>query len=140
MITHISERVIASVFGDHWLDKKSALRANYGLPPAKEGRMQVSTILCRAGLVLSLVVLLANPSPALRASAAAAWYVAPEGADTNNCAQPATPCATINGALGQASPGDTLYVAAGTYTSDDGPVVLLSKNATLSGGWDAGFT
>ena len=102
--------------------------------------MRVSTIICRAGLVLSLVVLLANPSPALPASAAAAWYVAPEGADTNNCAQPATPCATINGALGQASPGDTLYVAAGTYTSNDGPVVLLSKNATLSGGWDAGFT
>ena len=102
--------------------------------------MQVSTILCRAGLVLSLALLLANPSPALPASAAAAWYVAPEGADANNCAQPATPCATINGALEQASPGDTLYVAAGTYTSDEDPVVLLSKNATLSGGWNAGFT
>ncbi len=102
--------------------------------------MRISTIICRATAVVSLVVLLVNPSATLPASAAGAWYVAPDGADTNHCAQPATPCATISGALGQASPGDTLYVAAGTYTSDDGPVVLLSKNATLSGGWDAGFT
>ena len=102
--------------------------------------MRVSNIIRRATVVVSLLVLLVNPSAALPVSAAAAWYVAPDGADTNHCAQPATPCATINGALGQASAGDTVYVAAGTYTGNGGPVVLLSKNATLSGGWDAAFT
>ena len=102
--------------------------------------MRISTIVCHTTAVVSLVVLLANLSAALPASAAAAWYVAPHGADTNHCAQPATPCATINGALGQASSGDTVYVAAGTYTGSDGPIVLVSKNAMLSGGWDAGFT
>lgn len=40
--------------------------------------------------------------------AAGPWYVAPGGNDSNDCLNPATTCATINGALGKASSGDTI--------------------------------
>jgi Zn-dependent metalloprotease len=71
------------------------------------------------------------------------WYVATTGSNTNNCQTPATACATINGALGKTGfiAGDTVLVGDGTYT---GPglqqVVLLDKNVSLSGGWNATFT
>jgi hypothetical protein len=68
------------------------------------------------------------------------WYVSTHGNDTNDCASPAKPCATINGAIDKASAGDTVNVAIGTYTRDTGPwVVYIDKGVTLSGGWDEGF-
>jgi uncharacterized repeat protein (TIGR01451 family) len=68
------------------------------------------------------------------------WFVAPGGDDVlNDCLSPSTPCATINGAIGKASAGDTIYVAVGTYTGAGDEVVLIDKDTTLSGGWDAGF-
>ncbi len=68
-------------------------------------------------------------------------YVAPGGDDAGSCTSPAAPCASINGALAKANPGNTIYVATGTYTSTAANrVVTLGKNVTLSGGWDAGFT
>ena len=49
-----------------------------------------------------------------------AWYVAPGGNDGSDCLSPATPCATINGALQKPdqslAPGDTIRVAVGVYT------------------------
>ena len=36
--------------------------------------------------------------------------------------------------------GDTILVATGVYTGTGTEVVLLNKNATLSGGWNAAFT
>ncbi len=68
------------------------------------------------------------------------WYVAPSGNDSNPCTSPATACATINGAIAKASPGDTIYVTTGTYTGTGDEVVLLDKNVTLSGGWNNAFT
>jgi len=55
-----------------------------------------------------------NNSAAL--AAAATWYVATTGDDTNDCLTTSTPCATINGAIGKAIDGDTILVASGTYT------------------------
>jgi len=73
-----------------------------------------------------------------------AWYVAVGGNDNNDCLSPATACASINGALGKPGigliAGDTILVATGVYTSTGTEVVLLNKNVTLSGGWNAGFT
>ena len=61
------------------------------------------------------------------------------GIDTGECSQPASACATINYAISKALPGDTIYVATGKYTSTSGTeVVTISKNITLSGGWDPG--
>jgi hypothetical protein len=88
--------------------------------------------------LLAGLVLVASGSG--RAAAAATWYVAPTGADTNSCAAPASPCATPNGAVGKASDGDTIEVATGTYTGSGGEVVLVDKKVTLAGGWNASFT
>jgi hypothetical protein len=94
--------------------------------------------LLAAGGLLSLVMTLLLTHPG---RAAGPWYVAPGGHDGNDCLSPATPCATINGALGKASSGDTVYVAIGTYTGcGTNEVALLDKSVTLSGGWDAAFT
>jgi uncharacterized repeat protein (TIGR01451 family) len=70
------------------------------------------------------------------------WYVSPSGNDGNDCQSPATPCATINGALGKANflTGDTVLVAVGTYTGSSDEVVLLDKSLRLFGGWDGTFT
>ncbi len=69
-------------------------------------------------------------------------YVATTGSDANDCATSLTPCATINGAIGKAGSGDTVYVAIGTYTGTSSEVVTISynKNITLSGGWDETFS
>jgi Zn-dependent metalloprotease len=68
------------------------------------------------------------------------YYVATTGNDSNSCTAPASPCATINGAIGKAADGDTIKVAVGTYTGTGAEVVLVNKSVTLSGGWDATFT
>ena len=74
------------------------------------------------------------------ASPPATWRVAPTGNDATCTAVPTpAPCATIQGAIGKAASGDTIAVAVGTYTGAADPVVDLTKNLTLSGGWDAAF-
>ena len=74
--------------------------------------------------------------------AAGSWYVAPGGSDANTCAAPDVACASINGALNKPDfvAGDTILVATGVYTGNGEQVVLLSRDATLSGGWNASFT
>ncbi|HEY7536096.1 MAG TPA: hypothetical protein VH878_09155, partial [Thermodesulfobacteriota bacterium] len=42
-------------------------------------------------------------------------FVSPGGNDANDCTFAFTPCLTIGGAISQASPGDTIKVAEGTY-------------------------
>jgi parallel beta-helix repeat protein len=93
------------------------------------------SILFLSLVVLGGVILLMQP-----ARAAGQWYVAPSGDDGNACTSPGASCATINGAIGKASSGDTIFVATGTYTGGGYEVVLIDKNITLSGGWEPGFT
>jgi len=69
---------------------------------------------------------------AVSSPVAGPWYVAIGGNDSNSCSSPAAPCATINGAIGKASPGDTVYVAEGTYTSEESEVVLINKDVTMA--------
>jgi uncharacterized repeat protein (TIGR01451 family) len=83
---------------------------------------------------LMVIVLVSQP-----AHAAGPWYVAPGGSDGNTCLSAVSPCATINGALGKISPGDTVLVATGTYTGTGTEVVSLNISTTLSGGWNSGF-
>jgi hypothetical protein len=91
-------------------------------------------IMFLALVALCGVILVMKP-----AYAAGPWYVAPSGDDGNTCTSPGEACATINGAIGKASSGDTIYVAIGTYTGGGYEVVLIDKNITLSGGWDESF-
>jgi hypothetical protein len=100
----------------------------------KYGRIVVTLA---AGGLFTLVMITLATRPA---RAAGPWYVAPGGSDGNSCLSPATPCASINGAIGKASSGDTIYVAVGTYTGTGDEVVLVDKDTTLSGGWDGTFT
>jgi hypothetical protein len=66
--------------------------------------------------------------------------VAPGGLDANDCLSPATPCATINAAIGKSASGDTVYVAIGPYAGTGDEVVRLDRSLTLSGGWNSTFT
>ncbi len=74
------------------------------------------------------------------ALAGATWYVATTGNDANSCSAPASPCATIDGAIAKAATGDIIRVASGTYTNITGNVVTISKGVTLSGGWNSTFS
>jgi uncharacterized repeat protein (TIGR01451 family) len=57
------------------------------------------------------------------------WFVSPSGNNGNSCLSPGTACLTIDGAIGKASAGDTINVAAGTYNEQ----VLIDKTLTLLG-------
>jgi len=97
-------------------------------------------ILSRLALVVfTLAALGVTHPPAQSTRAAGPWYVAPGASAGNSCLNPASPCATINGAIGKASSGDTVYVAVGTYTGTGTEVVLIDRDVTLSGGWDTDF-
>ena len=80
-------------------------------------------------ILLSLVVLLCCVGAA---SAATTWYV--DNTDTQ-CGTTGEPYCTINDALAVADSGDTIKVAAGTYTSDiwDGSSYRIEKSVTLLG-------
>lgn len=95
-------------------------------------------VLCASALfVLIVTAAIAQPS-----HASGLWYVATTGSDSNDCATPATPCASINGALNKPGfvAGDTIRVAAGTYIGTGSEVVLLNKSVYLSGGWNEAFS
>jgi uncharacterized repeat protein (TIGR01451 family) len=91
-------------------------------------------------LALALGALLIVCAVSQPSRAAGLWYVAPGGDDVlNDCLSAGAPCATINGAIGKATAGDTVYVATGTYTEASGDVVQIDKDITLSGGWNVTF-
>jgi hypothetical protein len=94
-------------------------------------------------LALAAGMVAVNPQiDAVRAAElpGATWYVAPTGSDANSCSSVNSPCGTINRALEKAAAGDIVKVATGTYTGSGHQVVYISKDITLSGGWNASFT
>jgi len=70
------------------------------------------------------------------------WYVSTGGDDANDWMSPITTCATIDAVFGKPGieAGDAIYIGSGTYTGAGSEVVLVSQDASLSGGWDATFT
>jgi Zn-dependent metalloprotease len=72
--------------------------------------------------------------------AAATWYVATTGNDSNSCSAATEPCATINGAIGKTAVGHTIKVAQGTYTGTGSYAVSINHSLTLSGGWNEIFS
>ncbi len=91
------------------------------------------------GLALAVGVLALTRPVVVRG--AGPWYVATTGSPANNCLGPATPCDTLQRAIDLASAGDTINVAADTFTVPAGPaVVTVTKSLILSGGWNSGFT
>ncbi len=69
------------------------------------------------------------------AKAAAVWYVAPGGAASAPCGSTkATACARIDTAIGEASAGDTVRVAAGSYTAATASdLVDVTKDLAVTG-------
>jgi len=83
----------------------------------------------KRSMLLSLVILLFALQWGV-ARASGTWYVAPNGQDTNTCQSAAAPCLTIQGAVGKATSGATITIAAGVYHEN---VDILAKNLTLIG-------
>ncbi len=70
----------------------------------------------------------AAPSSAGR-QAAGVWYVSPAGNDANDCQSASTACRTVSGAMGKAASGDSIQIAAGTYTER----ITVTKSLVLQG-------
>lgn len=115
------------------MDSKRGLFGSFGKSPK----------VARVGMAFVFVCafLFAGVGLARQAQASGTWYVKVGGNDANDCATPATACASINGALAKPGfvEGDTIKVAIGTYTGTGNEVVLIEKDVTLSGGWDTTF-
>ena len=61
-------------------------------------------------------------------------YVAPTGVDEGPCNQPAYPCRTVQYAHDSATSGDSILLAAGTYTTTGSAVLSATKSITIIGG------
>jgi hypothetical protein len=68
-------------------------------------------------------------SPLVVLASGTTRYVSPFGTDTGNCSSAAAPCLTVQYAVGQAAPGDTVRLAPGAYVEQ----VAIAKSLTLIG-------
>ncbi len=86
-------------------------------------------------MALALVASMAlSMAPASGATGSTTYYVSPSGNDGNDCLSPTTACATIKAAVNKASAGDTVMVAAGTYTLTSADGVTVNKESlTITG-------
>jgi len=96
-------------------------------------RVAIVPLIAIAGL-LFLVSALSHPATA-GAPRATDLFAATDGSGTA-CTQD-VPC-TLQTALAQAAGGDSIYVAAGTYTSTQNPLLDINKSVTIYGGWNGG--
>lgn len=80
-------------------------------------------------LILATLLPLWLISTALAAPQLTTRYVATTGTDSGDCSSPASPCATIQYAHDQATTGDTIQIAAGTYVGQS----ILNRSITLEG-------
>ncbi len=84
------------------------------------------------GLLLSGLFLLIDTS-SIALAGPADLFVAPNGSGVA-CTR-AQPC-TLQTALAQATDGDAIYLAQGTYTGTGGAVITVTRSITLYGGWN----
>jgi len=99
-----------------------------------EGRFRAVYGAVVAGLLLLLgLLVLANGATQVARADPGTLFVKVGGSGPL-CAQ-AQPC-DLQTALAQATSGDSIYVAGGTYTGSGGAVVTATKGITLYGGWD----
>ncbi|MEM7331956.1 MAG: choice-of-anchor Q domain-containing protein [Chloroflexota bacterium] len=83
-------------------------------------------------LIFATIVLTASNIPNLVAQPdASIHYVATTGSDSGSCGTQAQPCQTIQQAISNSSNGDTILVAAGTYTRTPGIGNCLGGTAVV---------
>ena len=95
-------------------------------------------------MIVSTIMRPHNIQP-LHANSPVIRYVATIGNDGGGCTSPITPCRTIQYAVNQSSPGDTILVAQGIYTYTGSsecsflrtqPVIcIIDKSLTIRGGY-----
>ena len=90
------------------------------------------------GGLLSIGLLLLLKGNVLMAQAKPGILFARPGGAGTECSQ-ANPC-DLQTALAQASDGDTIYLAQGTYTGAGAAVITLTRSITLYGGWNGSST
>jgi len=95
--------------------------------------MRQLRLLITAGLSLTALFILLSPFYQIAGAAATTRYVKTNGSGSV-CTQ-ASPCVLAD-ALEKSNDGDTIVVAAGTYTGSGAAVVTLTQSITLYGGWD----
>jgi len=88
------------------------------------------------GLLLAGLFSLLTETPQIAYATPSDLFVTSTG--SGDCSQ-SNPC-DLQTALGLASDGDTIYVAAGTYTGTGEAVIVVTKSITLYGGWDGTTT
>jgi len=99
---------------------------------------------------LLLLYISALPTTRVQGSTSIRYVNVNIGSDWGNCTNPSTPCQTIQYAINQATHGDTVRVAAGTYTREAASdlcsiylgyptvVCIINKDLTLIGGYPSG--
>lgn len=98
-------------------------------------RTETSHVILAAMLgVAALVALLAGLHTARAAPTATERFVTVSGSGSA-CTQ-AAPC-DLPTALSQANDGNTIYIAAGTYTGTGAAVITVTRSITFYGGWDS---
>ncbi len=91
----------------------------------------IAIVLLAGGLLISAWFWPKGGPVSLAAPAATTWYVnADTGNDGFDCLSPGTACETIGAAVGKASDGDTIQIAAGTYYEHD---IEIYTQLTLNG-------
>jgi hypothetical protein len=99
-------------------------------------QVHIAYSLIVGGMLLVVLLLgLSGAAPTAHADAET-YFATPGGGDA--CTQ-SDPC-DLATALGLATDGDTLYLAAGTYTGTGSEVVRITQSITLYGGWDGAPT
>jgi parallel beta-helix repeat protein len=94
-------------------------------------RLRVTAV----GLTLAVGVALAGGATGAAQAAGMQRYVSPGGSNNATCLQ-ANPCQTVTAGVAAAAPGDTINLAAGTYTEQ----VTITKSVTLKGAGKAQST
>src|SRR5437867_5353990 len=96
--------------------------------------LQVTLVIALLSISAILLASSFKAAPSAPATPAAVWFVnSTTGNDSNDCLSPATACQTIQAAVNKASAGDTINVAAGTYTENVSITKSLSMNGAQAG-------